>query len=162
MLVAKGKEFPFLLVSPQCPHDAYWSVHVLERLIDNIESRYRIDKSHIYVTGLSLGGLGTWNLGMASPERFAAIAPICGWGDPAAVPALKSVPVWTFHGKKDKIVSIEKTRKLVRALKACGGKVRFTIYPEAGHDAWTVTYNNPAFYRWLLRQRLPHRRITPE
>ena len=156
-LVDQGKNFPFILVSPQCPSDETWSVRVLKSLLDDIRTRYSIDPSRIYVTGLSMGGFGTWKLAMAYPDQFAAIAPICGGGDTSAVSVLKNTPVWAFHGKQDKVVPIERSESLVKALKDCGGNVRFTVYPDVGHDSWTDTYNNPEFYRWLLAQRLTSR-----
>ena len=155
--VEEGEQFPFILVSPQCPEDEYWSAEVLEALLNEIERRYDIDRTRVYVTGLSMGGYGTWKLAIRCPDRFAAVAPICGWGDASTVCALKEVPVWTFHGKMDKVVPIEKSEALVNALKQCGGNVRFTVYPEAGHDSWTETYENPALYGWLLEHEL-HRR----
>ncbi|HTY58438.1 MAG TPA: phospholipase, partial [Bacteroidota bacterium] len=92
LLVAQGMEFPFILVSPQCPEDEYWSVPTLKALIDNLLERYDIDRSRIYLTGLSRGGNGTWKLAIAYPGLFAAIVPICGRGDPSRVSALKHVP----------------------------------------------------------------------
>ena len=114
---------------------------------------YRIDAERIYLTGLSLGGFGTWAMAMAHPQRFAAIAPICGGGDPNAVCRIKHVPVWTFHGARDTIVPIESTERMVDALKKCGGHVLFTVYPEAGHDSWTQTYANQQLYDWFLQWR---------
>jgi len=156
-LVDKGQKFPFILVSPQCPENEFWSVAVLKALLDEVEGKYRVDRSRVYATGLSRGGYGTWKLAMSYPDRFAAIAPICGWGDTNAVSSLKNTPVWTFHGKKDPVIPVERTESLVRALKACGGDVLFTVYPDAGHDSWTETYDNPTFYEWLLARKLPPR-----
>jgi predicted peptidase len=153
-LVDQGKKFPFILISPQCPPDEMWSVPVLDALLNEVEARYRVDPTRVYVTGLSMGGNGTWRLAIAQPHRFAAIAPICGWADTNAVCALKNLPIWTFHGKKDLVVPFERTEKLVAKLKQCGGNVRFTAYPEAGHDSWTETYENPELYEWLLAQKL--------
>ncbi len=152
-LLDQGKKFPFIVVSPQCPENEFWSTAVLSSLLDEIEGTYKVDRSRVYVTGLSMGGNGTWKLAMASPGRFAAIAPICGWGDTNAVCSLRNVPVWAFHGKKDPVVPIDRTESLVNVLKACGGDVRFTVYPEAGHDSWTETYDNPALYDWLLAKK---------
>ncbi len=152
-LVDQGKSLPFLIVSPQAPEDHWWSTDYLVALLDAVEKAYHVDPDRIYVTGLSMGGFGTWDLAVAQPDRFAAIAPICGGGDPEAVCAIRHVPVWVFHGAKDTVVPISRSEEMVEALKACGGQVRFTVYPEAGHDAWTVTYDNPEFYAWLLSQR---------
>src|SRR5450755_1904407 len=127
-------------------------VHVLGLLLDEIKSTYAIDANRIYVTGNSMGGYGTWGLAIAYPQRFAAIAPICGGGDPSAVSEIKDVPVWTFHGAKDTVIPVEHSEQMVEHLKACGGNVPFTIYPDVDHDAWTRTYANPQLYTWLLAQ----------
>jgi predicted peptidase len=152
-LVEEGKKFPFILISPQCPEDEWWSAPALNALMDELEQRYDVDRLREYVTGLSMGGYATWKLGMMYPSRFAAIAPVCGGGDPDLAAALRNVPVWAFHGKKDRVVPVERSESLVRVLKAAGGDVRLTAYPQAGHDSWTVTYNNPELYEWLLRNK---------
>lgn len=149
-LVDADPAFPFIVVSPQCPKDEWWSVEVLDALLDDILSQYRVDENRIYLTGLSMGGFGTWNYAAAHPERFAAIAPICGGGDPDKADALNAIPAWVFHGAKDDVVSIDKSQEMVDALKACGADVQFTIYPEAGHDSWTETYKNKALYDFFL------------
>ncbi len=153
-LVEQGKRFPFLLVSPLCPNEEAWSVPVLRALIDEIQSDYKVDPARLCLTGLSMGGNGVWRLAMTIPERVAALAPVCGWGDPDKACLLKEIPTWVFHGKKDKVVPIERSEEMVNALRSCGGTVRFTAYPDAGHDSWTETYNNPALFRWLLDQRV--------
>jgi predicted peptidase len=149
-LVDQGKTFPFILVSPQCPEDEWWTIPALNALLDDLEQRYAVDRSRVYATGMSMGGYATWKLGMMYPGRFAALAPVCGGGDTAKVGALKSVPVWAFHGKKDLVVPFERSDNLVKSLNAIGGDVRFTAYPNAEHDSWTEAYNNPELYRWLL------------
>ena len=152
-LVANGKEFPFVLVSPQCPEGMWWSTDVLDALLNEITENYNIDENRIYVTGLSMGGFGTWALAEKYPHRFAAIAPVCGGGDPAAVPTFSHLPVWVFHGAKDNVVPIDRSEAMVNELKKNGADVQFTVYPEAGHDSWTETYDNPALYEWFLKQR---------
>ena len=147
-----GKSFPFILVSPQCPEDQRWSTDVLDMLLDEMAARYRVDSSRIYVTGLSMGGQGTWDLAIAYPDRFAAIAPICGKVDPGDAAKLKDIPIWVFHGAKDDVVPPEMSENMVNALKAMGSDVKFTLYPDAGHDSWTETYENPEFWEWLLEQ----------
>jgi len=158
-IVKDKPDFPFIVVSPQCPAGQRWDNDVLSALLDEVIAKYKVDKSRIYLTGLSMGGFGTWTLGLAHPERFAAIAPICGGGDPIALlladpkksGALKSLPVWAFHGAKDPVVKLEESQRMVDALKRSGCKeVEFTVYPEAQHDSWTETYNNPKLYEWLL------------
>ena len=153
-LVEQGKEFPFILVSPQCPEGSWWSDNVLDGLLKELEEKYNVDKNRIYVTGLSMGGYGTWSLAMEYPHRFAAIAPVCGGGNVRTVCKLKDMPIWVFHGAKDNVVPIAESQKLVDALKKCGNDVKFTIYPEANHDSWTETYKNPELYKWLLSHSL--------
>jgi predicted peptidase len=152
-LVDAGRKYPFILVSPQCPEDENWSMPVLKALLDRILERYSVDRSRLYLTGLSRGGYGTWNMAIAYPDLFAAIAPLCGWGDPGKVSVLKNVPTWAFHGMKDSVIAFERGESMVRALKAAGGSVRFTAYPESEHDCWTETYQNPELYVWMLKQR---------
>jgi len=153
-LVENGKKFDFIVVSPQCPRDEEWSEDVLGALLDEVEGRYAVDRSRIYVTGLSMGGYGTWRLGMAFPDRFAALVPICGGGSAVKVCSLKDIPIRVYHGKKDKSVPLEEAQKLVERLKACGGNVELIVYPDAGHDSWTETYNNTGLYEWMLKQSL--------
>lgn len=157
-IVEQQEDFPFITVSPQCPPEVWWvtKLEALNTLLDEVVAAYAVDINRIYLTGLSMGGYGTWHLAAQYPERFAAIAPICGGGMellgfPQKVCALKKVPVWAFHGARDKVVRPEESVKMVEALKACGGNVRLTIYPEAEHDSWTQTYDNPKLYRWFLR-----------
>lgn len=156
-LIEQGKDFPFVIVSPQCPENTRWQPEVLIALLDEIIDEYKIDKNRIYVTGLSMGGNGTWRLASEIPERLAAIIPICGWGDPFAVCMMGKLPTWTFHGAKDNVVPITSTDILVDRLKACNGNVEYTIYPEADHDSWTETYNNQKIYEWLLSHSLEKR-----
>jgi predicted peptidase len=146
---------PFVVIAPQCPLGTYWAheLDALNALLDEALENLRIDPDRVYLTGLSMGGFGSWFLAMARPERFAAVVPICGGGDPNAACALKDVPVWAFHGAKDRIVRPMESRRMVRALKACGGDVRLTIYPEADHDSWTETYANPELYEWFLQHK---------
>lgn len=151
-LVERGKSFPFILVSPQCPDDQVWSIEGLDALLNDLEAKYDVDQSRVYVTGLSMGGYATWKMAEAFPDRFAAIAPICGWSNVETVCSLKELPIWVFHGKKDRAVPFERSVELVDSLKKCGGNVQFTVYPDAGHDSWTETYNNPQLYEWMLKQ----------
>jgi len=100
-----------------------------------------------------MGGYGAWKIAQTYPHRFAAIIPVCGGGDFLNVCIIKHLPVWVFHGSLDKVVSIQESERMVNALKRCGGNVKFTVYPEAKHDSWTETYNNPAVYEWMLKQK---------
>ncbi len=152
-LIAAGKNFPFIVVSPQCPEGRWWATHELVALIDNLESQYKIDPDRIYVTGLSMGGFGTWALADRIPNRLAAIAPICGGGNTVTARSFAKLPTWVFHGAKDTVVPLSLSQDMVDAMKKHGGEPKLTIYPEAGHDSWTETYNNPEFYEWLLAQK---------
>lgn len=153
-LINEGKEFPFIVVSPQCSEDKVWSTDILSALLDEIETNYLVDKNRIYVTGLSMGGNGTWSLAIAQPKRFAAIAPVCGWNMPSDACRLKDMAIWVFHGAKDNVIPIESSEFMVERLKSCGSDVKFTIYPEANHNSWTETYNNEELYKWFLEQSL--------
>ena len=152
-IVEKRKDFPFIVVSPQCPQNEWWTdkIELLINLLDDIVSRYRVDTERIYLTGLSMGGYGTWALAAAYPDRFAAIAPICGGGNRIMAYRLSNVPVWAFHGAKDKVVPLKESEEMVEAINARGGNAKLTVYPDAGHDSWTVTYNNQELYDWFLK-----------
>jgi predicted peptidase len=151
-LVEEGQSFPFIIISPLCPEGKWWEPDVLYLLITNIFKKYHVDKKRVCLTGLSMGGFGTWNLAYAYPELFTAIVPICGGAYPYMAEKIKDIPVWVFHGAKDYIVPLIRSQEMVDALKKAGGNVKFTVYPEAGHDSWTETYNNPDLYKWLLEQ----------
>jgi predicted peptidase len=167
-LIEAGKKFPFVVISPQCPQDSRWDPLALEALIDSLQRRYRIDSARIYLTGLSMGGQVTWELAVRQPERYAAVIPVCGAGDPSRADRLRNLPVWAFHGAKDDVVPLSASQDMIAAIKVAGGNPRFTIYPQAGHDSWTETYANDEIYSWLLQQRVDARsssvqaRITSE
>lgn len=152
-LVTEGKEFPFILISPQCPMGKSWEPYELNILLDDLIQKYKVDEDRICVTGLSMGGFGTWKLAAYMPRRFAAIAPICGGGDVNSARRLTKLPIWAFHGAKDKGVPVELTQEMIDAVTKNGGTPKLTIYPDAEHDSWTETYNNPEFYEWLLEQK---------
>ncbi len=151
-LIAQGKTFSFVLVSPQCPAGEWWDAQDLSALLDDVIREHAVDTNRVYVTGLSMGGFGTWSLGVNYPRKFAALAPVCGWGEPFAAFRLKDMPIWAFHGAKDTIVPLAKGQEMIDAVTRAGGSPKFTIYPEAEHDSWTVTYNNPELYTWFLHQ----------
>lgn len=154
-----GHDLPAIVVSPQCPADMDWTplIPTLVALLDHIGDRYLVDESRVYLTGLSMGGRGAWQLAVAHPHRFAALVPICGSipnvpGFLDKVCVLKSTPIWVFHGALDQVVPVENSHKLVAALEHCGGNVRLTIYPQLEHDSWTTAYGDPELYRWLFEQ----------
>ena len=158
-------DFPFIVVSPQCPENEVWSKDILLGLLDDILRRYRVDSNRVYLTGLSMGGYGTWDLGLAYPEKFAAIVPICGGGSLISIllaegqkaDALKGLGVWAFHGAKDPIVPEQESQRMVALLKSHGvQEAKLTVFPEAGHDCWTQAYSDAELYKWLLEhQRNP-------
>jgi predicted peptidase len=152
-LINAGQQFPFIVVSPQCPNGRWWEPLELAALLDEMVGKYKIDKERIYLTGLSMGGFGTWSLAAYQPKRFAALVPICGGGEPYWSESLAPIPVWAFHGAKDPAVPLERSQKMVEALKKKGGNAKLTVYPEAMHDSWTETYANPRLYEWLLQQK---------
>lgn len=148
-----GRHLPFVVVSPQCPDDEWWNLPALEALIDELIHRHRIDPDRIYLTGLSMGGFGTWALAARDPSRYAAIIPICGGGEPKWAPKLRDLPIWAFHGARDTVVPPVRSETMIDAIRAAGGAPRLTIYPESGHDSWTETYANDEIYTWLLSHR---------
>lgn len=153
-LIAEGREFPFIVVSPQCPSREYWwDYGRLDAFVTSIMNRLRVDADRVYLTGLSMGGFATWALAQSAPERYAAIAPICGGGETRLAVRLRDLPVWAFHGGKDLTIPVDRTREMIKAIRKAGGSPRLTIYPKAGHDSWTRTYANPKFYAWLLSHR---------
>jgi predicted peptidase len=154
-IVENKKDFPFIVVSPQCPEDGWWpeESELLINLLDDIVAQYEVDTERIYLTGLSMGGFGTWALASKYPERFAAIAPICGGGNRIMALKLKDMPVWVFHGAKDKVVALKESEDMVEAIRNYGGNPKLTIYPEAEHDSWTETYDNQELYDWFLEHR---------
>jgi predicted peptidase len=140
-----------------------WSpmIEPLNALLDQIQTRYATDPSRIYLTGLSLGGFGTWEFGLRYPQRFAALAPIAGGyyfgsrGIPPRLCDLKNVPIWAFHGALDETVEPYQSEVLVDGLRACGARIRFTLYGDADHEAsWRRAYADPELYRWLLSNSL--------
>jgi predicted esterase len=155
-LIEQGKQYPFIVVSPQAPENEGWEPQVIIRLIKGLQKQYKVDKERIYLTGLSMGGFGTWNIASKFPTMFAAIAPVCGGGDTTEVMKLKRMPVWCFHGARDNVVSPEQSYRMVKALKKFNPDVKLTIYPDAGHDSWTPAYNNDSLYTWMLQQKKFH------
>jgi predicted peptidase len=158
-LIAQGKKFPFLVVSPQAPDKPRrgWDVETLNALLDDLLAKHAVDPDRVYLTGLSMGGYGTWAWASSNPDRFAAVAPICGGGQArVASRQMKNLPVWAFHGAKDAVVPLSESQTVVDALKQNGAaEVKFTVYPDLEHDSWTVTYDNPELYTWLLSHTRP-------
>jgi predicted peptidase len=156
-LAKAGHDFPFILVSPQCPAGERWHGAPLVELLDGLSRTLRVDTTRWYATGLSMGGYGSWELASVYPQRFAAVAPVCGGGQTIDLllgnrPELKSLGIWAFHGGKDTVVVPAESERMVSGFKKQGNPdVRLTVYPEAGHDSWTAAYNTEELYTWLLQ-----------
>ncbi len=173
------QEFPCYVLAPQCPTDQRWaevdwSIREVEmpektsvplaltfELIDQMIEHAAIDPSRIYLTGLSMGGYGTWDAISRRPHFFAAAVPICGGGDPRVAETLTKTPIWCFHGAADKVVVVGKSRDMVDAIKKHGGEPKYTEYPGVGHNSWTATYKNDELYQWLFSQRRTKRAQQP-
>lgn len=152
-LVAAGAAWPAILVSPQCEDNQRWDPERLHRLLVALKARLHVDAQRCVGTGLSMGGFGMWQWATAYPRDLAAIAPVCGFGDPAKVAALRAVPVRGYHGDQDTVVPLAPHVACVDALRAAGGTASLTIYPGVGHDSWTPAYNDPDLLPWLLAQK---------
>ena len=159
-IVETRRDFPFIVVSPQCPEGVWWTAktETLINLLDEIVARYDVDTERVYLTGLSMGGYGSWALASEYPDRFAAVVPICGGGNRMMSLTLKDVPIWAFHGAKDSVVPLKESKEMVDAINARGGSAKLTVYPDANHDSWTQTYDNQELYDWLLQ----YRRVSKE
>ncbi len=161
--ILEHPEFPFILVTPLCSTNHPWQNEPLFALLDEVQKKYKVDTNRVYLTGLSMGGYGTWSLAFDQPERFAAIAPICGGANtidlrlavlgyaPQKLAALNKLSIWAFHGGKDTVVAPDETERLLELLKKEKvAEIKYTLYPEATHNSWTETYNNPELYDWFL------------
>jgi predicted peptidase len=175
---ANRKKYPAIVIFPQCAPDSYWSnvdiktdtsgkrsfhftlkdeptrmMAILMAFVKQLPSQYRITENRFYVAGLSMGGMGTFEIARRMPARFAAAMPICGGADPGSAPVLKNIKWWVFHGTKDNVVPIEHSEKMVAALKAAKASVKYTVYPEAMHNSWDNAFAEPNFLSWLFAQR---------
>lgn len=153
--IAEETGLPFIVISPQCPIDEYWTsmLYPLKGLIDNAIETYNIDTNQIYLTGLSMGGYGTFAFSQMYPEYFAAIAPICGGGTPSLTKYSKAIPTWVFHGEIDPVVPLQSSQLMVDALKEANTEVKFTIIEGVGHDSWIKAYNETNLFDWFLEHK---------
>jgi len=144
------------ILAPQCPQEAYWESESLHQLIQKvIKENNNIDTNRIYLTGLSMGAWGAWNLAFAHPETFAALVPICGFVD--RVPMIENckianIPTRIFHGLVDDVVDVNYSITIYKKLKSCSKDLELTIFDDANHDSWTRVYNNAAIYEWMFQQ----------
>ncbi|MFV8325022.1 prolyl oligopeptidase family serine peptidase [Flavobacterium sp. ZS1P14] len=148
-------ELDAYILAPQCPENEYWDEEVLHRLILKIQKENNIDANRIYLTGLSMGGWGAWNLAFAHPETFAALVPIAGFVD--RVPMIedckiKNIPTRIFHGLLDDVVNVDYAITIYKKLKKCNANVELTIFDDAGHDSWSRVYDNQEIYDWMFKQ----------
>lgn len=157
-LAERGDDFPYILVSPQCPAETNWGAPEqqagLLQLLDHVLTEYSADPNRVYLTGLSMGGFGSWRLAGSHPERFAAVVPICGGGNPEDAPALAKLPIWVFHGSEDSAVPLQRSVDMVEAVRTIdGSKLRFTTLEHVGHNSWEAAYASPDLYEWLNSHR---------
>lgn len=153
------ERFPCLVVMPQCPADRWWRGEELEaayQCLQQILREFSCDPQRVYLTGLSMGGFGSWELAAKYPDAFAAVIPICGRGNPADAEKLKNLPIWVFHGEADTLVPPTFSREMVEALQKAGStRVKYTELPGIGHNSWDPAYSSAEVIRWLLEQRKP-------
>lgn len=158
-IMLEPARWPCIAVFPQKPDPkSQWEDHeqLVMAIVAAMRKSYPVDPARVYLTGLSQGGHGSWEIGAAHPETWAAVAPLCGYGDPASIAARwKSTPVWAFHGLKDNVVPPAQTEAIVAALKAAGHEAKYTAFPDENHNCWDKAYRDPEFARWLFAQRRP-------
>ncbi len=146
-------QLPVAIASPLC-RGLRWDIDELLGLLEHLERDLDIDQNRIYVTGISIGGLATWELALRRPHKFAAIVPICGAGQPWNAFRISHIPTWVFHGAKDEIVPVGESKMMVDALNRSGGTAKLTVYPDEAHGAWGRAYNEPDLWSWLLAREI--------
>ncbi len=162
------KNFPAFVIAPQCPKDQRWvevswklkkhtqpmqvskPLGLTMELIKSLIEKYPIDTNRIYITGLSMGGFGTWDAISRYPDYFAAAIPICGGGDENNASKIVNTPIWAFHGDNDKAVNVSRTRNMINAMKQQGGNPKYTEYKGVGHLSWVNAYKEPDILKWLF------------
>ena len=151
----EGKEYPFIFIAPQCPENKYWGCYTesLLAFLDYICETLPVDKDRVYLTGLSMGGTGTWMLAMADPDRFAALVPICGTGIYWNAYCLTKIPIYAYHGAKDELVLPYESINMVNRINRHGGNAQIRILPDAGHGGWGVAYSSDELLEWMLAQK---------
>lgn len=153
---------PSFVIAPQLPNGSQWAspledgiapyTLLVVELLESLSQEFAIDRDRIYLTGQSLGGYGTWDLITKRPDLFAAAVPLCGKGTPSRAASIRDKPIWVFHGAKDEAVPVGGSREMVAALRALGSAVKYTEYPEVGHDVWLRAYGEPNLIEWLFAQ----------
>ncbi|MGC9455530.1 MAG: prolyl oligopeptidase family serine peptidase [Phycisphaerae bacterium] len=155
------EDFPFIVVSPLCPAGQWWLPVEIVTLMDEVIAEYRVDPDRVYLTGVSMGGFGSWQTAVAFPDRFAAVAPVCGGGDTAEAERIAELPIWAFHGAKDAVVPLELSENMIEAVRAAGGNPALTVYPDEGHAIQSLVYNDDRLYEWFLSNRRGERMSPP-
>jgi len=162
-LVSEGKDFEFIIISPQCPLYKNWSSDIwFPHTFEDIKKKFRIDTNRVYLTGLSMGGEGTWYIAEQYSKTFAAIAPVCGRVSHISsierdINTIANLPIWIFHGVKDKVYSVEESDKIYQLLKELNPEIKYTRYSELGHGAThDSTYKNSELYQWFLTHKLKY------
>lgn len=152
----REKTFPFITIIPQAETRGWGAASENGKralaMLDEVCKEFKTDSKRIYLTGLSMGGMGTWSMAMAHPDKWAAIAPICGRGDVKQAEKIKDLPCWCFHGDKDTSVPVAGSRDMIAAIKKAGGDPKYTEYPGVGHNSWDKAYGTDELYTWLLKQ----------
>ncbi len=160
----KRRQYPAIVLVPQCPAGQAWArtgrrnwgkpvQPLVFGMLDSVLSQLKVDRQRIYVTGLSLGGMGTFGMVAARPDLFAAAVAVCGGWDPAQAAEMTAVPFWIFHGRLDPLVPVKYSRKMVDALKQAGGDVTYTEYPDVKHPSWTRAYATEQMWQWMFAKR---------
>ena len=152
----REKTFPAIVIFPQSQKGG-WKAGSDEgkrllAIVDEVSKTYKVDPKRVYLTGLSMGGYGTWSHAAATPERWAAIVPVCGGGDPSTAVKFKDIPCWAFHGDADTAVKVDGSRNFIEALKKAGGEPKYTEYPGVAHNSWDKAYGTDELYEWLFKQ----------
>ena len=153
----REKDFPFIVVIPRAEGFGWGADSANAKralaMLDEVNKEYKTDANRQYLSGLSMGGMGTWSIAMAHPDRFAAIVPVCGRGDTKTAEKIKDLPCWCFHGDADASVKVEGSREMIDAIKKAGGSPKYTEYPGVGHNSWDKAYATDELYTWLLAQK---------
>lgn len=154
-MLVEGKQFPFLILAPQNAHvEKWWNTDAIVQLLDSVVNTNRVDKKRIYLTGLSRGGSASWELATQYPDKFAAMAVVCGMTPlPYAHWIDKDMPIWVFHGDQDDVIDVEESDKMVEKLRKMGHDVRYTKYKGVGHNAWERAYTTDSLYTWFANQK---------
>ena len=156
----EGRQYPFIFIAPQCPKRKYWGCYTesLLAFLDYVCETLPIDRTRIYLTGLSMGGTGSWMLAMADPDRFAAVVPICGSGICWNAECLKNLPIYAYHGDADPVVPVHESVSMVSQVNKKGGNAQLKILSGVGHNAWEIAYQDDELLNWMLK----HKQTPPE